>query len=248
MAVKLMEREVLVPPANLESNGKASHEPAPLQPGDFLTRPEFERRYQLHPEIKKAELIEGIVYPQLSVSALQHGDPHFNLVAWLGSYSALTLNITGSDNASLRLDLRNEPQPDALLRLDPELGGHCAIDVDGYLVGAPELIVEIAASSRSYDMNQKKQVYARHGVQEYLVVQMYEKVVSWFALREGEYQVLPAGEDGVLRSEVFPGLWLESAAIWQDDLAALLNTARQGLASPEHAQFVERLSNLRATD
>lgn len=180
MTVSLVEKDVAA-----QTNGKngiTSAELPPLQAGDFLTRPEFERRYLAHSEIKKAELIEGIVYMPSPVKANVHGDPHFNMIGWLSVYQFNTPYAQGSDNATLRLDLLNEPQPDALLRLAPEVGGHCAIDLDGYLVGAPELIVEIAASSRSYDMNQKKQVYARHGVQEYLVVLAYEKAVAWFVL------------------------------------------------------------------
>jgi Uma2 family endonuclease len=235
------ETEKLEAKSTTQTNGLATRptpETPPLQPGDFLTRPEFERRYQLHPQIKKAELIEGVVYMPSPVRARLHGDPHFTVASWLGVYQASTPGVRGSDNVTLRLDLLNEPQPDILLRFEPSRGGKCAIDIDGYLVGAPELIVEIAASSASYDMNQKKAVYARHGVQEYLVVQMHEQLVSWFALRDGIYQPLQPNEDGVLRSEVFPGLHLQPAAIWDNDLARLLATLQQGLASPEHQAFV----------
>lgn len=135
-----------------------------LEAGDYLTRPEFERRYHAHPELKKAELIDGIVYMPSPVRADKHGDPHFDVIALLGFYRATTSGVRGSDNATIRVDLMNEPQPDVLLRLDPAAGGNSWIDGDGYLQGAPELIVEIAASSTSYDLHQKKAVYARHGV------------------------------------------------------------------------------------
>jgi Uma2 family endonuclease len=212
-----------------------------LLPGDYLTRPEFERRYHAHPEIKKAELIEGIVYMPSPVRADRHGDPHFVLITWLGVYQAATPGLRGSDNATLRLDFLNEPQPDVLLRLDPALGGRSRIGADGYLEGAPEFIVEIAASSASYDMNQKKAVYARHGVQEYLAVLTLEQDVAWFVLRDEGYERLQPDVDGILRSQVFPGLSLQPAAIWANDLATLLAVLQQGIASPEHAAFVEKL-------
>lgn len=214
----------------------------PLLAGDYLTRPEFERRYLAHPEIKKAELIEGIVYMPSPVRADSHGDPHFLIIGWLAHYQAATPSVRGSDNATLRLDYLNEPQPDAILRLDPERGGRSQIGGDGYLEGPPELIVEIAASSASYDMNQKKEVYARHGVPEYLVLLTLEQDVAWFVLRDGRYERQDPDADGILRSQSFPGLHLQPAAIWSNDLPALLAVLQQGLDSPEHAAFVEQLS------
>lgn len=212
-----------------------------LQAGDYLTRPEFERRYHAHPNIKKAELIEGIVYMPSPVRADRHGDPHFMIVGWLGVYSAATPGLRGSDNATLRLDFLNEPQPDVLLRLDPALGGRSLLSADGYLEGAPEFVAEIAASSTSYDMNQKKAVYARHGIQEYLVILPLEQTVAWFVLRDEGYERLQADADGILRSRIFPGLWLQPITIWASDLPTLLAVLQQGLASPEHTAFVETL-------
>ncbi|MEZ4622773.1 MAG: Uma2 family endonuclease [Caldilineaceae bacterium] len=147
-------------------NGSNGHTPQvipPLQPGDFLTRAEFERRYHNHPDLKKAELIEGIVYMPSPDSAAYHGDPHFDLIGWLGVYCATVPGLIGSDNATLRLDNINEPQPDILLRLDTAHGGRSKIDEEGYLEGPVEFVVEVASSSASYDMNQKKATYARHG-------------------------------------------------------------------------------------
>jgi len=217
----------------------------PLNPGDRLSRAEFERRYQAHPEIKKAELIEGVVYMPTPVRFEEHGRPHSNIITWLGVYCAATPGTSVGDNATVRLDFENEVQPDALLRLDPEHGGRSRVTEDDYLEGPPELIVEIASSSAAYDLHVKRRVYARSGVQEYLAVQMYEQRVDWFILREGVYETLTPDENGVLRSEVFPGLWLQPEALWSGDLAAMLEVLQQGLASPEHAAFVERLRTSR---
>jgi Uma2 family endonuclease len=216
-------------------------EPPPLNSGDTLTRAEFERRYQAHPQIKKAELIEGVVFMPSPIRFEQHGLPHSDLITWLGVYRASTPGVQVGDNVTVRLDYENEVQPDILLRLETTLGGQSRIGDDDYLEGPPELIVEIAASSAAYDMHAKRRVYARNGVQEYLVAQMYEQRLDWFVLREGVYEALAPGEDGLLRSERFPGLWLQPAAFWAGDLAALLDGLQQGLASPEHAEFVARL-------
>jgi Uma2 family endonuclease len=215
--------------------------PPPLNAGDRLSRAEFERRYQAHPEIKKAELIEGVVYMPTPVRFEQHGRPHSDVIGWLSVYRATTPGVSVGDNATVRLDFENEVQPDALLRLEPEHGGHSHVTEDDYLAGPPELIVEIAASSAAYDLHVKRRVYARNGVQEYLAVQMYEQRVDWFILREGVYETLTPDEDGVLRSEVFPGLWLQPTALWSGDLAAMLAVLQEGLASPEHAAFLSRL-------
>lgn len=215
--------------------------PPPLNAGDRLSRAEFERRYQAHPEIKKAELIEGVVYMPTPVRFEKHGRPHSDMITWLGVYRAATPGLLSGDNATVRLDFENEVQPDALLCLEPERGGCSHVTEDDYLEGPPELIVEIAASSAAYDLHVKRRVYARSGVQEYLAVQMYEQRVDWFVLREGVYETLTPDTDDVLRSEVFPGLWLQPAALWSGDLAGMLAVLQEGLASPEHAAFLERL-------
>ncbi len=211
----------------------------PLNSGDRLSRAEFERRYQAHPEIK-AELIEGVVYVSSPIR-IEHGEPHFNIIVWLGTYQAATPGVVGSDNVTVRLDLENEPQPDVSLRLEPRLGGQTHINKDGYLEGPPELIVEISASSASYDLHDKQRVYARNGVPEYLVVLTYEQQVKWYILGEGGYELLEPDGNSILRSEIFPGLWLQPDALWSGDLAGLLATLQQGLASSEHTAFVEQL-------
>jgi Uma2 family endonuclease len=216
-------------------------EPPPLNAGDRLSRAEFERRYQAHPEIKKAELIEGVVYVPSPTRVEQHGEPHGQIVTWLGVYTASTPGVRLADNATIRLDFENELQPDAFLQIKPEFGGQSTVSDDDYLEGPPELIVEIAASSASYDLHDKKRVYARSGVREYVAVQMYEKRIDWFVLREGVYELLEADEQGVFRSGIFPGLWFEVEAFWAGDLAALLAALQKGLGSPEHETFVEQL-------
>ncbi len=209
-----------------------------LASGDRLTRYEFERRYAAMPDLKKAELIEGVVYMPSPVRYDVHGRPHAQIMTWLGVYSAITPGTGIGDNASVRLDLENEPQPDALLRLEREAGGASAIGEDGFVVGPPELVVEIAASSVSYDLHDKLRVYQRHGVQEYVVWRIYERQIDWLSLDEGRYAALSADEDGIVHSRVFPGLRLDVPALLAGDLGRVLTTLQAGLSSPEHAAFV----------
>jgi hypothetical protein len=211
----------------------------PLENGDHLTREEFERRYDAMPELKKAELIEGIVYMPSPVRLVQHGGQHADLQTWLGVYRAETPGVRVGDNASIRLDLDNEPQPDALMMIEPGRGGQAAIDAGGYVVGGPELVAEVAADSASIDLNAKLRVYRRNGIREYIVWRVLEQAIDWFVLRGSQYDRL-ARTGGVLRSEVFPGLWLDDALLRQD-LAGVLGVLQQGLASPEHAAFVAGL-------
>ena len=212
----------------------------PLENGDRLTRYEFERRYQVMIHIKKAELIEGVVYVASPVRATKHGRPHAKIMTWLGTYCAASPGVDLQDNATVRLDADNEPQPDALLRIEPEVGGNSRISEDDYIEGSPELIAEIAASSASYDLNDKLNAYRRNGVKEYIVWQMYENRLDWFILKEGRYISLEADESGIIRSEVFPGLWLAVDALREGNLAEVLTILQQGFLTNEHQKFLER--------
>jgi Uma2 family endonuclease len=213
----------------------------PLESGDRLTRREFERRYQARPDIKKAELIDGVVYVQPSVRFRSHGEPHAAIVVWVGTYSAATPGVCALDSATVRLDLDSEVQPDALLRLEPEVGGHSHINEDDYIEGAPELIVEVAASSASYDLHDKLRVYRRNGVQEYVVWRVYDKQADWFRLIDEEYVSLTPDASGVIHSQVFPGLCLAVPALLDGNLAMVLAELQKGLGTAEHMAFVERL-------
>jgi Uma2 family endonuclease len=197
-----------------------------LDSGARMTRFEFERRYQTSPPWIKAELIEGVVYVASPVS-LPHGDEHFRLITWLGAYTARHPEVAGSDNATIRLDLDNEPQPDVHLRYRASTQNRL---VDEYLEGPPELIAEIAVTSQSIDLHDKLVAYRRNGVQEYLVWRVYDRAIDWFALEHGEYVRLEPDAAGVVRSRVFPGLRLTVQALIDGDLATVLDV--QGASGP----------------
>ena len=213
----------------------------PLEQGDRLTRDEFERRYNAMPNLKKAELIEGVVYMAAAVKFEQHGYPHGTLMGWLFLYAAETGGVVAGDNSSLKLDLDNMPQPDCLLLRLPEFGGQAEI-VDGYIEGAPEWVGEVSSSTVSLDLHAKLHVYRRNGVREYLVWRTQDEEMDWFVLREGQFERLPADADGILRSQQFPGLWLDAAAMTSGNLKRVIEVLQQGLASAEHAAFVQTLA------
>lgn len=215
----------------------------PLEPGDRLTREEFERRYEAMPHLKKAELIEGVVYMPSPVRHRHHGRPHFQLIGWLAAYEAATPGVEGGDNSTARLDLPNEPQPDALLLIDPARGGQARISADDYIESAPELVAEVASSSASYDLHTKLEAYRRNGAKEYIVWRVLDQEVDWFVLRGEQYEKLAADASGCFKSTVFPGLWLDAPALVRGDgLAQVLAVVQQGIASREHREFVARLN------
>lgn len=174
-------------------------------------------------------------------SLRHHAAPHANLIGWLSVYRAHTPGVTLGANGTVRLDMDNELQPDAFLLIDPELGGRSRIDTDDYVTGSPEWVGEVAASTASFDLHTKMSVYRRNQVLEYLVWRVLDEAIDWFVLRQGEYQRLPLQPSGMYQSEIFPGLWLDPAALVCLDLPAVLQVLQQGLASPEHQGFVARL-------
>jgi Uma2 family endonuclease len=222
-----------------QSNG--TPQPLPLENGDRLTRDEFEHRYHAMPHLKKAELIEGVVYVPSPAHYAAHAKPHSQVNCWLGVYAASTPGTAACDNVTLHLDKANEVQPDALLRIEAANGGTSSVSYDDYLEGAPELIVEIAASSASYDMHVKRDIYCRCGVQEYLVWRVYDRRLDWWLLRGGVYTPLAPDDNGISASHTFPGLRLHVAALLRDDMSTVLHTLQQGLNTPAHTAFVERL-------
>ncbi|MDY6936651.1 MAG: Uma2 family endonuclease [Cyanobacteriota bacterium] len=215
----------------------------PLENGDSLTRHEFERRYHAMPHLKKAELIEGIVHMASPLRFEPHAEPHGNLMGWLWTYKIATPGVRLGDNPTVRLDFDNEPQPDAVLLLDASAGGQSRLSEDGYIEGAPELIVEISASTASIDLHAKKQAYRRNGVKEYIVWQVLDEKLSWFYLENSEYLDLPIDDNGVLQSQVFPGLWLAATELLAGNMQQVLAVLQSGLSSLEHQVFIRDLAS-----
>jgi Uma2 family endonuclease len=214
----------------------------PLESGDRLTCPEFERRYNAMPNLKKAELIEGVVFVASPLRFEAHAEPHGNLMIWLGNYKVATPGVRLGDNATVRLDLDNEPQPDAILLINTTCGGLSHLGSDGYVEGAPELVAEVAASSASKDLYDKKRAYRRNGIQEYIVWQVFEQTVSWFSLQNGEYVALLPNASGIIQSQVFPGLWLDVSALVTGNMQQVLAVLQKGLSSVEHEMFIQQIS------
>jgi Uma2 family endonuclease len=220
--------------------------PPALANGDRLTRDEFEHRYRTMPDVKNAELIEGQVYMPSPVHYNAHGKPHSAIIGWLFNYAVATPHVSVGDNATVRLDLDNEPQPDALLRIDAACGGQSRISDDDYVEGAPELVVEIAHSSAAYDLHDKKQAYRRNGVCEYVVWVQHENRIDWFVLEGGAYRMQSPDADGRIESTAFPGLVLDVDALLQGDLATVVSAVQDGTASSAHQAFAQQLQEAAA--
>jgi Uma2 family endonuclease len=210
----------------------------PLYAGDRLTQAEFHRRYEASLPHVKAELIGGVVYMPSPLRA-PHGDVHAKLAMVLGLYEGGTRGTKAVDNATTILGEGSEPQPDLSLRILREYGGRARVNENKYLEGPPELVAEIAHSSAAIDLYQKRDDYLVGGVQEYLVVCLAERELSWFDFRDNS-SIKP--HRGTHRSRIFPGLWVDGAALLEGDAARLIEVIQQGLASKAHAAFVKRLA------
>jgi Putative restriction endonuclease len=207
--------------------------------GERMKQPEFHRRYQEYPEDDKWELIGGVVYHMASPLKLTHSNYDDEIGYALGTYRRATPGVQVTHNATAILDEDSEPQPDLGMRILPEYGGQSQTSHDDYLQGAAELLVEIAHSRRAIAMHAKREDYQRTGVIEYLVVCAEEQEVHWFHFPTAE--PIQPNRQGISRSRVFPGLWIDTAALLRLDSARMAEVLQQGLASREHAAFVKRL-------
>ncbi|QDU38334.1 hypothetical protein Mal4_26610 [Maioricimonas rarisocia] len=182
---------------------------------------------------------------QAAVRFRQHGNPHARLITWLGCYEAGTPGTAVADNTTIELGPENDAQSDAALLILPESGGHCRINEDGYLDGAPELVAEVAASSASYDLHDKRDLYRTSGVQEYIVWMTLEQRLLWYRLVDGEFVELAADSGGIIRSKAFPGLALERQALLTGNMQRVLDVLKAEMATAPHSDFCRQLSDHR---
>jgi len=212
----------------------------PLENGDHLDQPTFHARYQAMPEDCRAELVGGIVY-MASPQKVPHSKAQHLLIRWLDEYAEATPGTDSLSNNTQILGPDSEPEPDGCLFITPECGGQVYVDDDDYLNGSPELIVEVSASTESIDLNRKKLDYQKAGVHEYVVLALRMGRVFWFVRQRGKYKEVPLPTDGIFRSRVFPGLWLDAEGMLGNHRQRVLAALRHGLATPEHAAFVAKL-------
>lgn len=212
---------------------------AELVTGMRMTREEFLAVWEELPDVKRAELIDGEVWVASPLS-IEHSKPETAFGLALSIYAVRTPGCGSGQNATWQM-LDSEPQPDVFLRIHEEYGGQ-SWEGDRFYEGAPELAVEICVTSRDYDFGPKLHLYRRAGVREYITLETFRNRIVWRALEEDRYREVAPDENGVYRSERFPGLWLDSKALIANDGAKLLATLEQGLATPEHAAFVEELA------
>jgi Uma2 family endonuclease len=191
---------------------------------------EFLRRWEAMPSLKQAELIGGIVFMPSPVS-VPHSDAHSEISSWLWLYKDLTPGCHTGIECTWVMGPEDVHQPDIFLRILPEYGGQSRV----------ELIVEVSGSSLSRDLGVKLDLYRRAGVREYLTVLLRPRQVTWRHLSRGRYREIEPGEGELLRSRVFPGLWLDPSALWNPK-RSLRRAVEEGTRSPEHAAFVRRLA------
>jgi len=213
-------------------------QPATLTTGEQMDRTEFLCRWEAVPELKCAELIEGVVFVAPPVSR-DHGRTDSTIILWLGHYAIATPGCEVGNNATWWM-LDSAPQPDVHLRILPESGGQSS-DGPRYCEGAPELAVEVSLTSTEVDFGPKLWLYQRAGVREYITIELFSKRIVWRVLRNNAYYELLPDADGVMRSIVFPGLWLDVEAFWQNDGSRMMATLEAGLATSEHKEFASRL-------
>ena len=215
----------------------------PLENGARLSRPEFHRRYENSPRLRKAELVEGTVYIISSPVSLSHSASHGILGTLLGTYALHTSGVQVGNNGTLLLDNENEPQPDLMLRLvESAAGARSRASANGYVTGPPEMVVEIAVSSASLDLRDKFRAYQRNGIQEYLVWRVQENRLDWWQLIDGEYQAMAPDAAGVIESGVFPGLRLAVKALLAGAQAEAFAELQAGIASEAHRAFAASLN------
>ncbi len=197
-----------------------------LESGDRLTREEFHRRYCARPDIARAELVQGVVYVSSPVRHGVHSKQHGIVILWLGTYATLHPELDVSDNATLFLDAESELQPDAALFRLLSSGGRVRMTERGYLEGVPDLIVEVAASSASYDLHDKMEVYRQAGVPEYIVWRVLDHQIDWFDLVDGRYVRRQPDANGIIESRTVPGLRLNVTAMLAENRAGVLAALR----------------------
>jgi Uma2 family endonuclease len=213
-----------------------------LENGEKLTQTEFHRRYAVYPGDVKFELIGGTVY-MASPLRRPHAVYGEELSFAFGVYRRATPGVELLPNATAILGKKSEPQPDLALRILPDFGGRTEDTEDEYVKGPPELLAEIAYSTRAIDLHLKKEDYQRARVLEYLVVSLEEKQLYWFRFPSGT--ALKPDRQGIYRSRVFPGLWIDGQALLARDSARIMEVVQRGLAHPSHAAFVKRLQAAR---
>jgi Uma2 family endonuclease len=220
-----------------------SGSPQSLVEGERLDQPTFHALYEAMPPGTRAELIDGVDYMP-SPASIEHGEAQVPVIVWLSYYAENTPGVRAMDNVTTILGWKSEPQPDGVLRILPDFGG-CKWDVEGFVHGAPELVAEVAKATRYVDLGPKLSDYERGGIQEYVVRAIDPDQIYWFGQEDGALKKRRLDDDGLYRSVVFPGLWLDPVALVEGNTRRLRAIIELGCATAEHAEFAARLAAAR---
>jgi hypothetical protein len=214
----------------------------PLADGQLVSLEEFEQRFDATPDLKHAELLDGVAYLRHDGRAFA-GSCRAALIGWLGVYSASTRFLLPGAHGHVALDDRNELQPDAILAVRPEAGGTVVLDATGVVRSAPDFAADVFTTTNATLLPKRIAAHERGGTLEYLVWYAEHKCVDWLVRERGEFVAMnPDPADGLLKSVAFPGLWLDATALLNGDLDTVLAALQRGLASAEHKAFVSQLA------
>lgn len=221
-------------PASLHNHG--------LYNGDRMTQSEFHQVYEATPQGYKAELIAGVVH-EPSPLGWPHSKSDAQLGQLLGHYAGLTDGLECGHSPSVILGEEDEVQPDIVLRVKPHCGGQTK-NSEGdipYVIGPPELVAEVAHSSRAIDLHLKKDRYTLARVPEYIVLCLEPEKLYWFDLSLQE-ELTPT-EDGIWRSRIFPGLWIHGGGLLKHDYRLCLDILNRGMDTAEYRRFSSKLKS-----
>jgi Uma2 family endonuclease len=213
-----------------------------LENGDRLSQAEFHRLYEQMPPDFRAELLGGVVYVP-SPHRRQHGTHLLRLGNLFLQFADGTPGVEAGASVTIILGEEDEPQPDLYLRVLPDKGGQSWTTEDDYLAGPPELLAEVASTARAIDLHLKRARYQETGVVEYVVWCVQEQQLLWYHL--GSSRQIKADGEGIFRSKVFPGLWIDGAALAASRAPKLRDVLRAGLTSPAHERFAAKLQRPR---
>ena len=218
-----------------------------LRDGERIPPDEFRRRCGVLEAVGvdfRVEYVNGVVRMMPPPNFAGHTHPIRVMQGLLSAYTRQTPGVIDYTESGVTLPVEEtsaDVSPDLCLVVQPGRGGQMSVDDAGYFVGPPELVVEVANSSLSYDLGEKRDLYEAAGVQEYLVHATRERRLLMMRRDGDRFRTVMPDADGVLASRIFPGLVFDTAAIIADDIAAAEATLDRVMQSPEVAAAHQNL-------
>lgn len=132
----------------------------------------------------KTELIDGKIFMMSPRPRVEHATVCTNIASEFRSYLKGKTCRAFCDGVDVFLDESNRFIPDTMIVCNPDIIKHDGIH------GAPDLVVEVLSKTTAKnDRSKKKYTYAKYGVKEYWIVDVWSKSVevyynqdNWFVL------------------------------------------------------------------